>query len=341
MTLSSESHTDHPLVGTGSFRYHADAQWARCPSGEAFHWVEASGVACDSRGRVFVFNRGRNEMQVYDSDGTFLESWGEGRFQHPHGVTVGPDDSIYTVDDYEHTVRKFTPEGRLLMTLGNPGIPSDTGATQVDYRGVVRGGPPFNLPTNVAIGHEGELYVSDGYGNARVHKFDPEGRLIRSWGKPGAAPGQFHLPHGIAVDRQGRVFVADRENSRIQIFSSDGDFLDSWDNLARPCQVRFDPAGNALVAELGYRCALWPGNPLPPPGSTGGRISILSPEGKVLSRWGGGLQPTAPGDFFAPHDIACDFRGDIYLTEVVYSAGGKRGEIPLDCHTLQKFTRCI
>ena len=329
------------MVGDPGFRFRADAGWARRPPGDAYAWGDVVGIQCDSMDRVHVFNRGRHAMQVYSSDGTFLESWGEGRFDHAHGLTIGPDDCLYATDDYEHTVRKFSPDGRLLLTLGTPGQRSDTGATTVDYRQVRRGAPPFNLPTNVALGLEGEIYVSDGYGNARVHKFSPEGRLIRSWGEPGPAPGQFNLPHGIAVDRRGVVYVADRENSRLQLFTPDGEFLEEWGDLARPCQVRFDRQGNLLIAELGYRCAHWPGNPLPPANAPGGRITLMSPERQVLSRWGGGLNPTAPGDFFAPHDICCDSRGDIYLGEVVHSAGGKRGEVAADCHCLQKFTRLI
>ena len=121
-----------------------------------------------------------------------------------------------------------SPEGRLLLTLGVSGRPSDTGATSPDYRTVQRGGPPFNYPTNVALSPEGDIYVSDGYGNARIHRFSPDGRLLHSWGQPGAGPGQFNVPHGIAIDRQGIVLVADRENSRIQRFTPDGEFIDEW-----------------------------------------------------------------------------------------------------------------
>ena len=223
------------------------------------------------------------------------------------------------------------------LTLGTSGRPSDTGATSIDFRTIRHSGPPFYFPTNVALSPEGEIYVSDGYGNARVHKFAADGRLLCSWGEPGAGPGQFRVPHGIAVDRAGTVHVADRENSRIQLFSPQGKFLHEWPDIARPCQVAFDAAGNLFVAELGYRAGMWPGTSAPSPEATGGRISVFDPQGELLARWGGGDNPTAAGDFFAPHDICIDSRGDVYVAEVVMSAGGNRGLVAPDCHTLQKF----
>jgi DNA-binding beta-propeller fold protein YncE len=191
----------------------------------------------------------------------------------------------------------------------------------------------------VALSAAGEIFVTDGYGNARVHKFSPDGRLLLSWGEAGARPGQFRVPHGIAVDRAGNVVVADRENSRLQFFAPDGKFLAAWNDIARPCQVAVDPAGNLLVAELGYRAGMWPGTSAPSPDATGGRVSVFSASGKLLARWGGGENPTAAGDFFAPHDLCLDARGDLYVAEVVMSAGGSRGLVPPDCHTLQKFVR--
>jgi hypothetical protein len=147
-----------------------------------------------------------------ERDGTFVTSWGEDIFTpRTHGIAVGPDDSVYTVDDGDHTVRKFTPEGRQLMVIGTPGVPSDTGYdTEKGLTSFTRGGPPFNRPTNAAIASNGELYVCDGYGNARVHRFTADGELIQSWGEPGTAPGHFNLPHGIAIAADGRVLVADR-----------------------------------------------------------------------------------------------------------------------------------
>jgi DNA-binding beta-propeller fold protein YncE len=224
------------------------------------------------------------------------------------------------------------------MTLGTSGKPSDTGNTSMDYRTIKHAGPPFNYPTNLAISPNGDLYISDGYGNARIHKFSGDGKLLLSWGEPGGGPGQFYVPHGIAVDRQGTVYVADRENSRIQLFSPKGEFLSAWTDVARPCEVFIGSAGDVFVAELGFYAGMWPGTSAPSPEATGGRVSIFDSKGTLKARWGGGKNPCAAGDFFAPHDIWVDSHGDIYVSEVTYSGGAKKGLVPLDCHALQKFT---
>jgi DNA-binding beta-propeller fold protein YncE len=332
---------------TGTLRFDQNAttapmlvpvvNWAQQPIG--ITWSEVAAVGVDTRDRVYVFNRGAQPVVVFDRDGTYLHSWGAGLFRRPHGLTIGPDDSLYTTDDSDHTVRKFTPEGTLLMTLGTSGRPSDTGATSVDFRTILRSAGPFHYPTSVALAPDGEIYVADGYGNARIHKFAPDGRLILSWGQPGGGPGEFRIPHGIAVNARGDVYVADRENSRIQVFSPTGELLAEWSEIARPCQIAFDSAGIAFVAELGYRAGMWPGTTAPSPHATGGRISAFTETGELLACWGGGDHPTAPGDFFAPHDLCIDSQGDVYVAEVVWSAGGNRGLVPADCHSLQKLAR--
>jgi DNA-binding beta-propeller fold protein YncE len=326
-----------PTVGAAAFRYRVHPSWEQLPPDWGFG--EVAGVATDSTGRVYVFNRGEHPLVVFERDGRFVGSWGEGVFGRAHGLSIGPDDSVYCVDDLGHAVRKFTPDGRLLMTLGTPGQGSDTGARGLDYRTIRRVGGPFNCPTNLALAPNGDLYISDGYGNARVHHFSPDGKLLNSWGEPGSGPSQFHLPHGIAVAADGTVLVADRENSRIQRFSPEGRFLDEWTGIARPTDVAIDPAGNVFVAELGYRAGMYPGNTPPPGQTTGGRVSILNSAGKLLAQIGGGQNPCAWGDFFAPHDVTIDRHGDFYIGEVTLSAGANQGLVPRDCHSLQKFVR--
>lgn len=316
--------------------YEADDRWAKLPPG--FAWSEATAVATDSHDHVYVFNRGDHPVMVFDRDGTFLRSWGEGVFARAHGITIGPDDAVYCTDDLDHTVRKFAPDGHLLLTLGTSGKPADTGVAGMDYRTIRQVGAPFHYPTNVALAANGDLYVSDGYGNARVHKFAADGTLLFSWGEAGDGPGQFRIPHGIAVDAAGVVYVADRENSRIQLFTPAGVYLREWTDIARPCQV-FIVGGVVYVAELGYRAGMWPGTTAPTPDATGGRVSVFDTGGNLLARWGGGTDPCAAGDFFAPHDICVDSRGDVYVAEVTLSAGGNRGLVSPDCHSLQKFTR--
>jgi DNA-binding beta-propeller fold protein YncE len=323
-------------VGQGDFQYEALDCWAKLP--EEWSFVEVAGAATDSRDRVYVFNRGVHPVMVFDRDGKYLASWGEGVIRRAHGIHIGPDDSVYLTDDLDHTVRKFTTDGKLLLTLGTSGKPSDTGIEGLDYRTIRHAGPPFHRPTNVALSASGEIYATDGYGNARVHKFAPDGRLLHSWGEPGERPGQFNLPHGIAVDRNERVYVADRENSRIQIFSGRGELIAIWTDVARPMQVFIDKSDTVFVAEVGFCAGLFPWL-VPPPDPVGARLSIFNSDGKLLARWGGGDDPTACGDFFAPHDVWADSRGDIYVGEVVMSAGGNRGLVPPTCHTLQKFVR--
>jgi DNA-binding beta-propeller fold protein YncE len=318
------------------FGYEADDRWAKCPAG--WEWREATAVAVDSRDRVLVFNRGPHPLMIFDRAGGFVASWGEGLFKRPHGITIGPDDSVYLTDDADHTVRKFAPDGRLVLTLGTSGRPSDTGATSNDYRTIRRAGAPFHYPCNVALSPAGEIYVADGYGNARIHAFAPDGRLLFSWGEPGSGPGQFQIPHGIAVDRDGVVSVADRENSRIQRFTPKGEYISEWTDVARPCQICIDRNGTCYVAELGYRAGMWPGTAAPSPDATGGRVSIFDRAGRLLARWGGGVDPGQPGDFFAPHDICVDSHGGIYVAEVTLSAGGNRGLVPADCPSLRKFS---
>ena len=331
------NHPEPKVISSGGFTYRAIANWAKWP--EDWHVWEVTGVAIDSQDRVFVFNRSDHPVAVFDPDGTFLFSWGEGLFNRPHGIWIGPDDSVYCTDDLDHTIHKFTPEGRRLISLGTSGSPSDTGATSIDYRTIRYAGPPFHFPTNLAVAPSGDWYVADGYGNARIHKFSPDGTLQFSWGEPGSGPGQFHVPHGIAIDKNGIVYVADRENSRLQLFSPEGKFLTEWTDIARPCEMVIDRQGRVYVAELGYRAGMWPGTTAPSPDSPGGRLSIFDASGKLLSRFGGGERPQESGDFFAPHDIWLDSKGSLYISEVVWSANARQYPATGRYHTLQKFER--
>lgn len=322
-------------VGENTFRYRVATNWPRLPAG--LDLVEVTAMATDSQNRVYVFNRGSHPVAIFSPEGEFISTWGEGVFARAHGITIGPDDAVYCVDDLDHTIKKFSVEGQLLMTLGTSGLFSNTGATSVDYRNIQRAGPPFNFPTNLAISSRGDLYIADGYGNARIHRFSTDGKLLLSWGEPGDGPGQFQIPHGIAIDRNDNIYVADRENSRIQIFTANGQYRNEWNNVARPCEVFIDSQSNVYVAELGFRAGMWSDTHPPTPTATGGRISIFNLEGELQSRWGGGETPCAPGDFFAPHDVWVDSCGNIYISEVTMSAGGNRGLVSPDCHSLQKF----
>ncbi|MGE5618949.1 MAG: peptidyl-alpha-hydroxyglycine alpha-amidating lyase family protein [Sphingomonadaceae bacterium] len=326
-------------------RYEVVEGWEKIPPGYVHR--DVVGVAVDSRDRVYLLTRNDARVMVYEPDGTFVTSWAEGTFTgRTHGIRIGPDDVVYCVDDRDHTVRKFSPTGELLMTIGTVGVASDTGydasLNNADLwtrlNTITHGGPPFNRPTNVAIAPNGDLYVSDGYANARVHRFSADGRLIQSWGEPGTGPGQFHLVHDVWVTHDGRVLVADRENDRIQIFSLEGEFLDQWTHVQRPTGIYQDRDGLIYVSELSRRKGMLSYVHGPAPEDQAGRVCILDPEGKVLHRWGT-LDRTAPGQFCAPHCICVDSRGDIYVGEVTWTDWGSKGLVPPDTHMFQKFAR--
>jgi len=316
------------VFGHGKHAYEVVEGW-----GKHFYtpFVEVAGLGVDSNDQVFVFVRGIEPILVFDSKGNLLKSWGRGYFSRPHGLYIGPDDTIYCSDDGDHTVRRFASDGRLLMTLGNKNQPSDTGCVNKDYRTIRQAAGPFNSPTDIARDNEDNIYVSDGYGNARIHKFSKEGELLLSWGEPGRRPGQFNLPHGICIDKEGIVYVADRENSRIQLFDSEGKFLDQWD-ANRPTDVLI--GGNSLyVTELGYKVGTRLISTKPKDGIPAARLSIFSLDGEVLAHWWSD-DGCAPGSFFAPHALCLDSKGNVYVGEVAITSGG-----PANCHTLQKFVK--
>jgi len=315
------------ILGDGDYRYRVAEDWAKLPDGWEFR--DVAGVAVDSKDQVYVFNRSEHPMMVFDREGNFLRAWGEGIFNRAHGLHVGPDDALYCTDDGDHTVRKCTTEGKVLLEIGIPGKPAP-----------YISGEPFHRCTHTALSPDNHIFVSDGYGNARVHKYTPDGKLVMSWGGPGSDPGQFNIVHNIVADDDGWIYVADRENHRVQVFDINGKYETQWNNLHRPCGL-FMPRGDCphcFIGELG------PGMPvnrhMP---NLGPRLSIVSNEGKLIARLGGeeGLV-NEPGKFMAPHGLAVDGRGNIYVGEVSYtnwpaSFGDK--PMPKLLHTLKKLEK--
>ena len=323
------------MAQPGARRYQVVEGWEQLPKGYVHR--DVAGVAVDGEDRVFLICRGDHPIIVYDQKGNFQRSWGEGEFTYrTHGITIAPDGTVWATDDGNHTVRQFTPTGKLLLTLGTLNTPSDTGYDGKDSINIPRAAGPFNRPTNLAVGPKGDLYVSDGYGNCRVHQFSPTGTLKRSWGVSGKGPGQFHLPHGIAVDTDGRVYVCDRENDRIQIFSPDGEFLSEWTDTQRPTHLVFDKDGRAHVSELWWHKGQTSQRHGPIVDPRPGRVSVFDRDGKLLARWGG-PDATAAGSFAAPHGLAVDSRGDVYVSEVTWTFAVSRGLAPEGTHTFQKF----
>jgi sugar lactone lactonase YvrE len=318
-------------------RYRLVENWEQLPTGYSHR--DVVGVAVDSQDRVYLLTRFDPQVLVYEPDGRFVASFAQGVFTpRTHGLTIGPDDTIYCVDDGDHTVRKFSPDGKLLMMIGTPGVSSDSGYDGATVESINRGAPPFNRPTNIAVAPNGELYVADGYGNCRVHRFTADGQLIQSWGEPGTGPGQFHLPHGIAVDESGQVWVTDRENDRIQVFSPGGEFLFMWDHVQRPTQVRVARDGRVYVSELWWRTGQRSFVHGEIAAHRYGRVCIYDRAGALLGQIAGNGDPTLPGNLIAPHDVCVDSRGDIYVGEVSYTFVGKAGIVPADAHNFQKFT---
>ena len=280
-------------VGSEDLLFEVEEGWGKLPRGWSFNLV--MGVATDSHDRVYVFNKSPHPVIILDREGAFLASWGEGVFKGPHGIYISLEDEVYCTDNFDHTVRKFTLEGDLLMTLGRK-----------DQQG--KKGEPFNQPTNAALSPSGDLFITDGYGNSRVHKFSPDSRLLLSWGDFGNSLGQFNIPHGVWIDEEDRVMVADRENNRIEIFTGEGKYVNQWTDFRKPCSVFMDREGKIYVSELESR------------------MSILSNDGELLARWGG-EKSREPGMFIDPHCAWVDSHGDLYVGEV------------LDGRRLQKFIR--
>jgi sugar lactone lactonase YvrE len=303
-TDAKEAEPMTSILGAGKFSYQVAGDWAKLPDGWAFGDVAA--VAVDKQDRVYVFNRGEHPMIVFDRQGKFLRSWGEGLFVRAHGLHIGPDEHLYCTDDGDHTVRKCTLDGKVVLTIGIPGKPAP-----------YMGGEPFHRCTHTALSPRGDIYVSDGYGNARVHKYSPDGKLLLSWGEPGCEPGQFNIPHNICSDPDGWVYVADRENHRVQVFDGNGKYEAQWNNTHRPCGLHAGAGRKPLfyVGELGPVLAI--NREVP---NLGPRISILTHEGKLLARLGDVRAGTRIDQFIAPHGLTVDSRGDLYVGEVSFTA---------------------
>lgn len=327
MTNSQGDDGPSVIQESGGYRYSITNNWAKVPAG--MEWKEVGSIAVDDKDQVYVFNRGPHPMMVFDRDGNFLRSWGEDVFTHAHGAHYAPDGTLYLTDDFDHTVRQCTVDGKVLMTIGVPDRPS-----------IFMSGDPFNRCTHTAHAPNGDLFVCDGYRNARVHKFSAGGEHLLSWGGPGTDPGQFNVPHNICCDADGWVYVADRESHRVQVFDSNGKYETQWNNLHRPSGL-FMPPGKCSVCYVGECGPVmgvnreWP--------NLGPRVSILDAKGAVLARFGAYEGAgNEPGSFISPHGMAADSHGDIYVGEVSATAWPqlKPDEpIPSPLHSLRKMTR--
>lgn len=295
------------IVGSGEFTYEMQEEWAKLPRG----WeMPAAAVAADSHDRVYVFNRTQDHpICVFDREGNLLYTWGGGQdlFRFHHAVYLDPEDNVWLVERDYCTLMKFSPRGKHLMTLGAKGVRSPTGIPDDDFRSdswkrLTHSAGPFNLPTGIVQAPNGNLFVSDGYANARVHKFTAMGVYITSWGEPGSGAGQLNLPHGIWIDGKGRVLVADRENDRVQLFTQEGEYLGEWKpGMVGPANLCLDAQGIVYVSE-----------------HNSGYVSVLSPEGELLARWGS-------DNYRSMHGIWVDSHRDLYVAQPGDSGGGLSG----------------
>jgi hypothetical protein len=303
MTKANEYTAESALLGSGEWTYRMVHDWAKLPPG----WTmgsDVAGVAVDHRDNVYVFARGaEHPMMVFDHDGNFQRSWGEGgMFNRPHAVSFGADECIYCTDDGNHTVRKFSLEGKLLLEIGVPDQPAAKFS-----------GQPFHRCTHTALSPQGDIFVSDGYGNARIHKYSPDGKLIMSWGDFGIGKGEFNLPHNISSDPDGWLYVADRENHRVQVFDQNGRFETQWHELHRPCAICTEAKSKPLsfISEAGPQ--LYANLDFP---NLGPRICIVDHQGTILARIADNGYGIQTNQLLAPHGIAFDSRYDIYVAEL-------------------------
>jgi DNA-binding beta-propeller fold protein YncE len=274
-------------VGSGKYTYQLIENWAKLPADQTFG--NTSAVATDSQDRVYVFQRKEPPVLVFDRDGNYLNCWGIGAFANPHGIYI-ENDIVYLTDREDSVCLVYTLDGKPMQVLGKRGQHSDTGCEKPGEL-VPRAAGPFNYPTEMVPSPSGDLYVSDGYRNARVHRFTADGHLRSSWGQPGkTAPNHFHLPHSLVVDKEGTVYLCDRENNRIQVFSADGQFLAMWSNLRRPLDISMDRDGIFYISEGGV-------NGLSP------RVTLMNKDGDVVAQW----------DSLSAHGSWVDSRGDIYM----------------------------
>jgi DNA-binding beta-propeller fold protein YncE len=287
--------------------YHPAPEFLKFP--KHIYMSEGAGVEVDKQGNIYIFSRveqdaGGHPLMVFDHDGNFIDWIGDGLwcFLYPHQLRFDREGNLWTVDDGSNMVVKFTFNGvdwRPALTLGRRSEPFADDNLLVNrpasrnFSNVM-----FNMPTDVAFGLNGEIYVADGYGNSRVQKFDKNGKFMKSWGRRGSGPGEFHLPHAIIADSKGLVYVGDRENARVQIFDPDGNYLKEWDNVGKPWAMCLTsgPTQMMFIAD-----------------GTANRIVKVDLDGNLLGWYG---EPgKQPGQFNNIHSIVCAPNDTLYVTE--------------------------
>jgi hypothetical protein len=306
----------HP-PSSPTISYSIDPKWPQKTPG--IDWRQVPGVAVGPDDNVWIFTRAEIPVQLYSPAGKLIRSWGKGLVKTAHQIRLDPQGHVWIADSGLHTVRKFSPEGELLLTLGTPGSEGEDASH-------------FSQPTDIAFSKNGDLFVADGYGNSRIVHFDSSGRFLHAWGTPGHGPSELSLPHALAIDSHDRLYVADRNNARIQVFSGSGELLDSWTDLVVPWGLWMDPHDELWVC--GSSPMTKSNRPKRPAGPLGippkDQIVLrLNTSGKLLQRWSfpkGEAGKEKPGELNWVHGIAVDSIGNLYLGDIL----GKR---------IQKFSR--
>jgi DNA-binding beta-propeller fold protein YncE len=298
----------YPKVNVAT-AYEVDPKWPQRP--DTAKWGQTPGIAVDAHDQVYVFTRAEPPVQVYDADGKFLRAWGGDSLKKAHHIKIDHEGNVWCADIELHVVRKFTPEGKLLLTIGTP-----------EHAG--KDSTHLNQPTDMAVTPAGDVFVADGYGNARVVHFDKAGKYVKEWGELGSKPGQFSIPHAIAVDSKGRLYVADRNNVRVQVFDQKGNLLDVWDNLITPwgfCVTKKDEIWVCGSSPMQWR-ATDDALGCPPKDQVFMRFNS---DGKLLQLWtvpkgADGLE--RPGELNWVHCVAVDSKGNLYAGDII----GKRAQ---------------
>jgi len=310
------------IYGEGDFQFTFVDDWMSLPDGMKL--LECPGVAVDGEDRVFILTRGEHPIFVFDRDGNFIRTFGEGHFSNrTHGLYYSPsDNTLLAADDGIHTIQKFTPDGEKVMEIGERNHPAPRWS-----------GQPFNRPTSAAIRQaNGDVYISDGYGNSRIHVYTAAGQYKFSWGEPGIDAGQFIRPHNIAIDDNDRVYVVDRECHRVQLFDPEGGFITMWSNIHRPDSMVLWQ-DHIYIGELNGM-----GGVDDAPG-LGHRVSIYDLDGNRVCVFGDKDEGEGSGQFIAPHGIAVDSTGAVYVSEVSYTIRGSKMDPPKELRSFSKYAR--
>jgi hypothetical protein len=283
--------------------YRVDPSWPKKPA--KVTWGDVPGVAVDAKDQVWVFTRNAPNLQVYSPDGDLVKTWPDLEHKSAHHLKFDGEGNVWLADVGLHTVRKYTPEGKLLLTLGTPGV---EGVDETH----------MNKPTDMAITPAGDIFVSDGYGNNRVVHFDRTGKFVKAWGNLGTGPGEFNLPHAICLDSKGRLYVADRSNARIQVFEQSGAFVEQWRNLIVPWGLSITAKDE--IWACGSSPSLERNNQgmagIPPADQVFMRFATT---GRLLELWCPKLGVEGqekPGETDWVHAVAMDSKGNLYAGDI-------------------------